>query len=89
MSFVDWFMVHSYRSSNYCDSNSCRSFTLLKVLAKSNGNLMAIAITKKRETSKKKKQRTDTKKDAKRIKSDNFTRGNGEKSNIGIAILET
>ena len=25
--------------SNYCDSNSCHSFTLLKALAKSNGNL--------------------------------------------------
>ena len=24
---------YSYRSSNYCDSNSCRSFTLLKALA--------------------------------------------------------
>ena len=36
----------------------------------------------------KKKQRTDTKKDAKRIKSDNFTRSNKEKSNIDIAILE-
>ena len=36
----------------------------------------------------KKKQRTDTKKDAKRIKSDTFTRGNREKSNIAIAILE-
>ena len=36
----------------------------------------------KREPSKK-KQRTDTKKDAKRIKSDNFTRSNREKSNIG------
>ena len=33
------------------------------------------------------KQRTDTKKDAKRIKIDNFTRGNMEKSNIAIAIL--
>ena len=33
------------------------------------------------------KQRTDTKKDAKRIKSDNFTRGNREKSNIAIPIL--
>ena len=50
MSFVDWFMAsflycfpYSYRSSNYCDSNSCRSFTLLKALAKSNGNLFAIA----------------------------------------------
>ena len=31
----------SYRSSNYCNSNSCRSFTLLKALAKSNGNLFA------------------------------------------------
>ena len=35
----------------------------------------------------KKKQRTDTKKDAKRIKSDNFTRGNRVKSNIAIALL--
>ena len=55
LSFVDWFMTsflycfpYSYRSSNFCDSNSCRSFTLLKTLAKS-------------------------KKDAKRIKSGNFT----------------
>ena len=44
-------------------------------LVKSNGNLIAIAI--------KKEQRTDTKKDEKRIKSDNFTRSNREKSNIG------
>jgi len=44
-------------------------------------------ITLEREQSKK-KQRTDTKKDAKRIKSDNFTRSNREKSNIAIAILE-
>ena len=36
----------------------------------------------------KKKQRTYIKKDAKRIKSDNFTRSNREKSNIAIAILE-
>ena len=36
----------------------------------------------------KKKQRTDTKKYAKRIKSDNFTRSNREKSIIAIAILE-
>jgi hypothetical protein len=35
-------------------------------------------ITLKREPSKK-KQRTDTKKDAKRIKIDNFTRSNREK----------
>ena len=101
MSFVEWFMAsflycfpYSYRSFNYCDSNSCRSFTLLKALAKSNGYLFAIAfkivgreITLEREPSKK-KQRTDIKKDVKRIKSDNFTRSNREKSNIAIAILE-
>jgi hypothetical protein len=45
------------------------------------------AITLERKPSKK-KQRTDTKKDAKRIKSDNFTRSNREKSNIAIAIME-
>ena len=39
----------SYRSSNYYDSNSCRSFTLLKALAKSNGNLIAIAFKSKKE----------------------------------------
>ena len=44
------------------------------------------AITLAREPLKK-KQRTDTKKDAKRIKSDNFTRGNREKSNIAITIF--
>ena len=36
----------------------------------------------------KKKQITDTQKDAKGIKSDNFTRSNREKSNIAISILE-
>ena len=54
-------------------------------LAKSNGNLFAIALKSEKEPSKK-KQRTDTKKNAKRIKSD--TRSNREKSNIAIAILE-
>ena len=44
------------------------------------------AITLEREPTKN-KQRTN-KKDEKRIKSDNFTRGNREKSNIAIAILE-
>ena len=39
------------------------------------------AITLEREPSKK-KQRTDTKRDAKRIKSDNFTWGNREKLNF-------
>ena len=45
------------------------------------------AITLEREPSKK-KQRTDTKKEAKMIKSTNFTRSNREKSNIAIAIWE-
>ena len=50
MSFVDWFMasflycfLYSYHSSNNCDSNRCRSFALLKALAKSKSNLIAIA----------------------------------------------
>ena len=38
---------------------------------------------REREPSKK-KQRTDTKKDAKKIRSDNFTRNNREKSDIAI-----
>ena len=45
------------------------------------------AITFERKPSKK-KQKTDSKKDAKRIKSDNFTRSNTKKSNIAIAIFE-
>ena len=45
------------------------------------------AITLEREPPKK-KQRTDTKKDLKRIKNNNFTRGNREKSNIVAAILD-
>ena len=40
---------YSYRSSNYCDSNSCRSFTLLQALAKSNSNLFAIAFKSEKE----------------------------------------
>ena len=43
------------------------------------------AITLERKPSKK-KQRTDIKKDAKMVKSNNFTRGNREKSNIAIAL---
>ena len=69
---------YSYRSSNYCDNNSCRSFTLLKALAKSNCNLFAIAFKSEKERRQlvgresdnfrverelsKKKQTTDTKK---------------------------
>ena len=61
---------------------SCRSFTLLKALAKSNGNLLAIAFKREPTT---KKQRTDTKKDAKRIRSHNFTRSNIGKMNNWMA----
>jgi hypothetical protein len=58
------------------------------VLAKSNGiAIVGRAITLERKRSRK-KQRTDTKKDANKIKSDNFTRSNREKYNIAIAILE-
>ena len=48
-SFFPYCFPYSYRSSNYCDSNSCRSLTLLKALAKSNGNLFAIAFKSERE----------------------------------------
>ena len=49
--------------------------------------IVGSAITLEREPLKK-KQRTDTKNDAERIKSNNFTKSNREKSNIAIAILE-
>jgi hypothetical protein len=40
---------YSYRSSNYCDINSCRSFTLLKALAKSKSTHIAIAFKSEKE----------------------------------------
>ena len=58
---------YSYRSSNFCDSNKCRSFTLLKALAKSNGNHFANAFKSENEPLKK-NQRTDTKRDAKGLR---------------------
>ena len=68
-----WYMAsflycfpYSYRSSNCCNSNSCRSSTLLKALAKSNGNPFAIAFKSEKERQlllSKKKQRTDSIKD--------------------------
>ena len=48
-----------------------------------NITIIGRAITLERELSKK-EQRFETKKDQKRIKSDNFTRTNREKSNIAI-----
>ena len=50
--------------------------------------LLPIRATTLERIPSKKKQRTDTKKDAKWIKSDNCTRSNREKSNIAIAIFE-
>ena len=41
-----------------------------------------------RDSNLKKKANTDTINEAKKIKSDYFTRGNREKSNIAIAILK-
>ena len=41
-----------------------------------------------RESNKEKKQRNDTINEAKKIKSDNFTKSNKEKSNIAIALLK-
>ena len=41
-SFLYWF-PYSYRSSNYCDSNSCRYFTFLKAIAKNKSTHIAIA----------------------------------------------
>ena len=56
ISFVDWSMAsflycfpYSYRSSNYCNSNSCRSFTLLKAIAKSKSTHIAIALKSEKE----------------------------------------
>ena len=90
-----------YRSQHYCDSNSCRSPTLLKTLAKNNGNHIAIAFKARKSDNyryrysresdnlgrqlSKKKQRTDTLKDAKMIKSDNFTRSNIRKMNYWMS----
>ena len=63
------------------------SVLALKALAKSNGNIFAIAFKSEKRNSWKSdnfrkraiKKEADTKKNAKRIKSDNFTRSNKEK----------
>ena len=41
-------LLYSYGSSNYWNSISCRSFTLLKAIAKRNGILFAIASKRER-----------------------------------------
>ena len=54
--FVYWFVAsylycfpYSFRSSNNCDNNSCRSFMLSKAIAKSNGYLISIAVKSEKE----------------------------------------
>ena len=41
---------HIYRTSSYCNSNSCRSFSLLNEIAKNKEKLIAIAIFKRAKT---------------------------------------
>ena len=89
-----------YCSSNYRDSDSYRSFRLLKALAKSNGNLFGIASKSlksnnyhyldslKSDNFRESNQEKEIINEVKKIKSDNFSRNNREKSNIAIAILE-
>ena len=67
---------------------SCRAFTLLKESAKSNDNIFDIDFKSDNFRERAIKKETDTTKDAKMIKKDNFTRSNREKSNIEIAILK-
>ena len=55
------------------------TFSLLPLSVRKSDNFRERAI--------KKEAKNLTKKDAKRIKSDNFRRGNREKSNIAVAIL--
>ena len=46
--FVDWFMIgsaYSYCSSNYCDSDSCCSFLILKAKVKENSSLLPLRAT--------------------------------------------
>ena len=78
-----------FKNSNF---SNIAIVTVIFSLSPLRATTIAVAIvgrakTLEREPSKK-KQRTDTKKVAKRIQSDNFTRSNREKSNIAIAILE-
>ena len=47
--FFSLLSFYSFCTSNYCDSNSCRSFTLLKALAKSKSTHIAIAFKSQKE----------------------------------------
>ena len=85
-----YFSPFSYCSSNYMIA---KVVALLRSQRRQQKVTVILSLSPLRTTTlekepSKKKQRTDTKKAAKRIKSDNFTRSNREKSNIAIAILE-
>ena len=58
---------YSYRISNFCDSNSCRSFTLLKVLAKNKGNFIAFAFKREKERQLSLSRKEAIKKEAKNL----------------------
>ena len=60
---------------------------LINTKAKSKGKIIAITFESVNFDNEK-MPRTDTKNEANKIKSDNFTRFNREKSNISIAIME-
>ena len=71
--------LYIYALPTNCDSNSCQFFNLLKAIAKI--FLLSLLLSRKsdswksddfREINQEKNQRTDTKKEAKVIKSDNF-----------------
>ena len=61
-----------------------RMTTIAIVIAR----VVTLKTDKFRESNEEKKQRTSTKIEARKIRSDNFTRSNGEKSNTAITVLE-
>ena len=72
---------NSYCTSNYCNSDSCRSFRLLKALTKSNGILIAIRERNNFRESNQEMSINEAK------KSHNFTRVRRKKSNNALAII--
>ena len=99
--FFSVFSLYSHYSTNYRCSDSCCSFSILKAIAKSKGELIAIAFksnnyrhcncwksNKYRKGNKGEKQRNYALNEAKLIKRNSFTRSNRKKINIVIAILE-
>ena len=86
-----WIFLYCSLSS-YCDSNSWHSFSILSAISKSKGkreksdNYLDIWKSENyRKGNKEKQQRIYSRKEAKKIKCDNFTRSNREKFKIAIA----